>query len=168
MGDQPAVAIDTSEIGIIEYVLRFARRIGRIVAIIGPYCDHIVAVPVQHIRYIHYDRQVATEMFRQLLAVDKHFALSHDRFEMQEEFLSFQGCIGSEMLAVPRFPLVVDTTTGFGGQVFDAVRQGNDRPVFVVKVFCIGSRCGSFIETPGRVHGKHFTPGMIHSEETGC
>lgn len=33
----PAVAIDAAEVGKIEHVLRFARRIGGVVAVVGPY-----------------------------------------------------------------------------------------------------------------------------------
>ena len=84
MGDQPAVAVNTSEIGIVQYILGFSGRIGRIVTVIGPYGNHIFAIPVEYIRYIHHNRQITTEMFRQLLAVDKDFALSHDCFKMQD------------------------------------------------------------------------------------
>ena len=168
MGDQPTVPVNTAEIGIIQHILRLSGRVGRIVAVIGPDGNHIVGVPVQRIRHIDDNRQVAAEMLRQQFAVHEHLAFPHYGLEMQEKFLPFQCGIGRKVLAIPDFALVIDATARLGRQILDAVRQRDDRPVFIIKLFRFRTIGSAFIKAPSRVHRKHFTPAIVQPEESCC
>ena len=152
MGDQPAIPVDAAKIGIVQHILRLSGRIGWIVAVISPDGNHIVTVPVQRIRHIDHDRQITAKMLRQQFAVHKHLAFTHYGLKMQEKFFALQSSIGCEMLPIPDFPLVIDATARFGRQIFDTVRQRNDRPVFIIKIFCLRTFGRSFIKTPSRIH----------------
>ena len=167
MRDQPAIPVDAAEIGIVQHVLRLSGRIGRIVAVIRPDGNHIIAIPIQHIRHIGYDRQVTAKMLRQQFAVHEHLTFAHNGLEMQKKFLPFQSGIGRKMLAIPDLPLVIDTTTRLGRQIFDTVRQGDNRPVFIIKFFCFRTFHRTFMEAPGRIHRENLTSGMIHPKESG-
>ena len=168
MRDQPTVPVDAAEIGIVQHVLRLSGRIGRIVAVIRPDGNHIIAIPIQYIRHIGYDRQVTAEMLRQQFAVHEHLTFAHNGLEMQKKFLPFQSGIGRKMLAIPDLPLVIDTTTRLGRQIFDTVRQGDNRPVFIIKFFCFRTFHRTFMEAPGRIHRIDFPPAIIEAEKAGC
>ena len=168
MRHQPAITVDPPKIGIVQYILRFSGRIGRIVAIVCPYGNHILTVPVQYICHIDYDRQVTSVMFRQQFTVYEDFTFPHDRFKMQEEFLSFQSYIGCKMLTIPHFPLIVNATACLCREVFNTVRQRYDCPVFIIKLFRIRPLSSPFIKSPCRIHGINVTSGVFHPEETGC
>ena len=168
MRNQPTIPVNTAEIGKVQHILRLSGRIGRIIAVIGPDGNHVVAVPVQSIRHIDNDRQITAEMLRQQPAVHKNLAFPHYGFEMQEKFFPFQSSIRHKMLPIPDFPLIIDATARFGRQIFNAVRQRNDRPVFIIKLFSLRTVGGPFIKTPSRIHRKHFTPAVVQPEKTSC
>ena len=160
MSYQPAITVDTTEVGKIKNILCLSGRIRRIITIVRPYGNHIILSPFQGIGHIYYHRQVATKMFFHQPAVHKHLALPHDGLEMQEQLLSFQCICGSEVLTIPNFTLVIDTTTGFRRQVFNPIRQGDYSPFRIIKTYSFSTSNASFIKTPGRIHGKHFTSGI--------
>ena len=84
MSYQPAITVDTTEVGKIKDILCLSGRIRRIITIVRPYGNHIILSPFQGIGYIYDHRQVATKMFFYQPAIHKHLALPHDGFKMQE------------------------------------------------------------------------------------
>ena len=167
MSYQPAITINATEVGKVEHILCLSGRIARIIAIIRPHGYHIILSPVQYVRDIDHHRQITAKMFSQQLPVDKYLALSHDGFEVQEQFLPLQSIRKGEVLTIPDFSLIIDATTGFCRQIFNAIGQRDYRPFRIIKVRSFSTRNGSFIKAPGRIHGKHFTPGIGQLEETG-
>ena len=160
MGYQPAITIDTAEIGKVEHILRLSGRIARIIAVIRPHGYHIILSPIQCIRYIDYYRQITAKMFGQQLPVDEYLTLSHDGFEVQEQFLPFQSIRGGEVLAIPDFSLIIDAAAGFRRQIFNAIGKGDYHPFHIIEVHSFSTRNGSFVKAPGRIHRKHFTTGI--------
>ena len=152
MGNEPAVAVYTSEVTEIKHFLSLAWGIGRVIAVVCPYGYEILLVPLNGFCDIQHNGQIASIVLGQQLAIHIDLAFSHDSLKMQKQFLPFQLFVGSKMLAVPRFTLIVDTTTGFCGQIFQSVRQGYHLPTAVIESDRLGSLGASFIEPPGRIH----------------
>ena len=152
MGNEPAVAVYASEVTEVKHFLSLAWGIGGVIAVVCPYGYEILLVPLNGFCDIQHNGQIASIVLGQQLAIHIDLAFSHDSLEMQKQLLPFQLFVGSKMLAVPRFTLIVDTTTGFCGQIFQSVRQGYHLPTTVIESDRLGSLGASFIEPPGRVH----------------
>ena len=150
---QPAVAVDTAEIGEVQHVLRLPDGIKRIIAIVCLDGNHIFLSPLQRIRHIHDDGQVATVKLFHQLAVYIHLAFAHDGFEVQEQLFALQLRFRRKTFAVPGDALVVGTSARLVRQVFQAVRHGDDLPGPIVETDRIGFPLYiSFHESPGKVH----------------
>jgi len=85
---QPAITIDATEVSKIKDFLCLSRRISRIVAVIGPYGNHVVLSPFQGVSHVNHYRQISSKMFGHQLTVDEYPAFPHNGFEVQKKFLS--------------------------------------------------------------------------------
>ena len=81
---QPAVTIDAAKVGVVECALRLARRVCLVVAIVRPYGNDVLALPIYGICDINHNRQIASEVLGQLLTVYEYTALAHDGLEVQK------------------------------------------------------------------------------------
>ena len=123
MGNQPAVAVDSSAISKIQYILRLTGRIRRIVAIISAYGYHIVFSKIHIGGNIRNNRQISPEVFIHQMSVNPDFRFTHDRLEMQEQLLILPFIYRSKMLTIPYLPLIIRTPTGFRRLILYSVRQ---------------------------------------------
>ena len=119
---KPAVAVDATEVGVVQYSLWLARRIALVVAIVRPHCNNIPARPIYRVGNINHYGQIATEMLGELLAVYEYATLAHYSLEVQEESFTFKGSVEREVFAIPNNTLIVDAATRFGWQILYAVR----------------------------------------------
>ena len=167
MYNHPAISVDTSTIRKVELVLWFSGRVGRIIAVVCPYGNHIIFSIFDVFGDISNDRQESAEVLVDQRPVNPYLGFPHDGFKVQEKLFPFPGNLRCKMFPVPYFSLIVDASTGFCRNIFYAVGQGNKIPFFVVESGLFGSFQTSFVHTPGRIHTIHRSSRVGKFEKTG-
>ena len=121
--DKPAISINATSIGKVEYILCLSRRIRRIIAVVCHHGDDIILSILQYIRYINDDRQETTKMLLHQLSVNPYLGFAHDGLKVEHQSLPLPGCISIEMFSVPYFSLIIHTSTRLHREFFYAIRQ---------------------------------------------
>ena len=121
--DKPAISINATSIGKVEYILRLSWRIRRIIAVVCHHGNDIILSILQHIGYINDDRQETSKMLLHQLSVHPYLGFTHDGFKVEHQSLPLPGSISIEMLSVPYFSLIIHTATRLHREFFYAIRQ---------------------------------------------
>ena len=164
----PHVAVDAAMISKVKRILCFSGRIALVIAVVGhDGNDTLVARLHSGFRQRNGDRQIAAQMFLHQTTVDIEFLLAHDGLEVERHVHPRQLGGDREVLAIPRHPLIVTATAGFGRHQLHAVRGGHDFPIAIVEV---GSLCPFHIaaeETPSGIKIIHLAPASLQGKKSG-
>ena len=110
LGDEPYITIDATMIGKVKGHLFLARRVGFVVAIVcADGNDDIIAYGTTRKR--NRDGQITTLVLLHFFAIDVDGLFAHDGFEVQGNITTSTLLGQHKMLAIPRYALIVATTT---------------------------------------------------------
>ena len=141
LGDEPHVAIDAAVVGKVERHLCLAGRKGLVVAVVGLHGDdQFVAGFVAEVCETEGDGQVAALMVLHLAPVDVERLLAHDGLEVEGDVSALTLLRYAEVLAIPRYSLIVSAAAGFGRHELDGVWRADDLPRLVVEGLLFSTR----------------------------
>ena len=142
LGNEPHVTVDAAMVGEVERHLLLAGRVGLVIAVVGLDSDDKLAGDrgvVAHTKG-NGNGQVATLVLLYFLTVDVDGLLTHNGLKMEGDYTADTFLGKREVLAVPRYALVVAAAAGLGGHQLYGMWRADDFPPSIVEInpFSIG------------------------------
>ena len=133
--DEPNITVDTTMIGKVERILRFARRITLVIGIISHHSHHALIALLQSLLFqIDDNRQITAKVLLSQFAVHINLLLAHYRLEIDFRAIARH----DKGFAIPGYTLIVAATRSLSRFQFHTMRGRNYLPacIIIVGTFC--------------------------------
>ena len=145
----------------VKCILRFARRVGLVVGVVGHHGHHtLLAVLHAQFPQVYDDRQVASEVFSGQTTIDIDFLFAHDGLKVK--FATVGRCL--EAFTIPGNALIVASAAGLGRFEFHAVGSAHHLPGRIVETDGLSTGHIAQMEPPSGIEIPHL-PALIRGGE---